>query len=100
MRCRGDFCKVRVKTSSLSLQGFGETAVLVLFFFFNVCLLPAWAAQLVKHPSLDFGSGHDLTVRGIEPCVSLCACLEFSLSLPLCLPFPLLVHMCSLSLSK
>ena len=26
-------------------------------------------AQLVKCPTLDFGSGHDLMVRGIEPCV-------------------------------
>ena len=23
----------------------------------------AWVAQSVKHPTLDFGSGHDLTVR-------------------------------------
>ena len=30
-------------------------------------------AQLVKHPTLDFGVGHDLTVRGIEPHVGLCA---------------------------
>ena len=30
-------------------------------------------AQLVKHPVLGFGSGHDLTVREFEPCVGLCA---------------------------
>ena len=30
-------------------------------------------AQSVKHLSLNFGSGHDLTVRGIEPHVGLCA---------------------------
>ena len=30
-------------------------------------------AQSVKHLTLDFGSGHDLTVRGMEPCVGLCA---------------------------
>ena len=30
-------------------------------------------AQLVKHPALDFGSGHDLMVCGIEPCVTPCA---------------------------
>ena len=35
-------------------------------------------AQSVTCPTLDFGSGHDLTVRGIEPQVSL---LGFSLSL-------------------
>ena len=30
-------------------------------------------AQLVKHPTLDFGSGHDLTVRETEACTGLCA---------------------------
>ena len=29
-------------------------------------------AHLVKHLTLDFGSGHDLTVPGIEPQVRLC----------------------------
>ena len=30
----------------------------------------AWMAQLVKHLTLDFGSGHDLIiVSEIEPCV-------------------------------
>ena len=33
----------------------------------------AWVAQLVKRLPLDFGSGHDLTVRGFEPHVRLCA---------------------------
>ena len=33
----------------------------------------AWVAQLVKRPTLDFGSGQDLTVPEIEPCVGLCA---------------------------
>ena len=28
-------------------------------------------AQLVKSPTLDFGSGHDLMVRESEPCVGL-----------------------------
>ena len=27
----------------------------------------AWVAQLVKHPTLDFGSGHDLMVHKFEP---------------------------------
>ena len=48
-------------------------------------------AQSVKHLTLAFGSGHDLTVRGFEPCVRLCAdssgpawdYLSPSLSLPL-----------------
>ena len=33
----------------------------------------AWVAQLVKRPTLDLGSGHDLTVHGIESHVRLCA---------------------------
>ena len=28
--------------------------------------------QSAKHQALDFGSGHDLAVHGIEPCVELC----------------------------
>ena len=31
----------------------------------------AWVAQSVKRLALDFGSSHDLTVHGIEPCVGL-----------------------------
>ena len=55
--------------------------------------------QSVKHPALGFGSGHDLTVRDLEPHIRLCAdimepvwdslSLSLSLSLPLCAP-PLL----------
>ena len=30
-------------------------------------------AQLIEHPNLDMGSGHDLTIREINPCVRLCA---------------------------
>ena len=26
-----------------------------------------WEAQSVKHPTLGFASGHDLTVREVEP---------------------------------
>ena len=33
----------------------------------------AWVAQSVKRLILDFGSGHDLMVRGSKPCVGLCA---------------------------
>ena len=33
----------------------------------------AWVAQSVEHPTLDFGSGHDLVVRGIESHIRLCA---------------------------
>ena len=31
----------------------------------------ARVAQSVKRPALDFGSGHDLTVREFEPCIGL-----------------------------
>ena len=32
----------------------------------------AWVAQWGRHPTLDFCSGHDLTVREIEFCIGLC----------------------------
>ena len=32
-----------------------------------------WVAQLVKSPTIGFGSGHDFTVRGFEPHIGLCA---------------------------
>ena len=58
-----------------------------------------WVAQLVECPTLDLGSGHDLTVCGIEARVGLCADSEGpawdSLS-PLSLPLPCL-HFLSLS---
>ena len=42
-------------------------------------------AQFVEHLTLDFSSGDDLTVHGIEPNVGLWAdSLGFSLSLSLC----------------
>ena len=57
-----------------------------------------WVAQLVKRLTLDFSSGHDLTVREIEPRVGLCADTVEpawdSRSFPLSLPLP---HSCSLS---
>ena len=33
----------------------------------------AWVAQSAERATLDFGSGHDLVVRGIEPLIGLCA---------------------------
>ena len=59
-------------------------------------------AQSVKHPALDFGSGHDLAVRESEPCIGLRAdgtepardSLVSSPSSP-----PRLVHTRALSLS-
>ena len=42
-----------------------------------------WAAQSVEPPTLDFGSGRDLTVVGSS---SMSACLRFPLSVSLPLP--------------
>ena len=53
----------------------------------------AWVAQLVKCPTLDFDSGHDLTIFKIEPQFELGI-----LSLPLSLVLPLVSHVYALSL--
>ena len=71
----------------------------------NVNLRGAWVAQLVKCLTLDFSSGHDLTVCETEPHVGLCAdgaepawdSFSPSLSAP---PLLMLVLSCSLSLSQ
>ena len=59
-------------------------------------------AQSLKHPTLDFSSGHDFTVREFEPHVSLCAeCAEpawDSPSLPVSAS-PLLMRAHALSVS-
>ena len=51
----------------------------------------AWVAQSVKCPTLDFGSGRDLAVRGFEPrggfCIDSAESAWDSVSLSLC-PFP------------
>ena len=65
----------------------------------------AWVAQSVKCPTLDFGSGHDLMVDGIEPRIGLSAdSVEpawDSLSPSLSAPLPLMhVHTCAFSISK
>ena len=62
----------------------------------------AWVAHLFQHPTLGFGSGHDLVVCGIEPRVRLCVdsvehardSLSPSLSAP-----PSLTHSLSVCLS-
>ena len=33
----------------------------------------AWVVQSVQRQTLDFSSGHDLTVCELEPCIGLCA---------------------------
>ena len=53
-----------------------------------------WAAQSVKQTTLDFGSGHDLTVQSMEPFWD---SLSPSFSLPL--PGAVLALALSLSLS-
>ena len=65
----------------------------------------AWVAQSVKCPTLDLGSGHNLTVCGFKPCIGLCAdspkpawdSVAPSLSAPHLLTLSLT---CSLSLSQ
>ena len=54
----------------------------------------AWVAQSVKYLTLDFASGNDLKVYGIEPLIRLCVdgvepawgSLSLSLSLSLSVP--------------
>ena len=44
------------------------TVLLVALFQFQFFICgDAWVAQLVKHPTLDFGSGHDPRVVGSSP---------------------------------
>ena len=59
----------------------------------------AWMAQLVKGPALDFGSGHDLAVRGFEPRVELHidSVGPARVSLPPSLSLP---HSCFLKINK
>ena len=62
----------------------------------------SWVVQLVECQTLDFGSGHNLIVYEIKPCVGLCADIMEpawdSLSASLIAP-SLLACMLSLSLS-
>ena len=53
----------------------------------------AWVAQSVRGRTLDFSSGHDLTVRGFKPSVRLCIDSVEPAWDSLSLPLP-----CSLSL--
>ena len=64
----------------------------------------ARVAQPDGHPTLDLGSGRDLTAHGFEPCIGLCAdrsdsgaCLGFCVSPSLC---PSRAHALSLSQNK
>ena len=41
----------------------------LLITFLKIRILGHLAAQLVKHPTLDFGSGYDLRVLGLSPVV-------------------------------
>ena len=53
-----------------------------------------WVAQMVKHPTLDFSSGHDLRVLRLSSMTALCSARSLLKILSLC-PFPL-----SLALSE
>ena len=51
----------------------------------------AWVAHSIKHPTLDFGSGHDLMVHAMELHIKLSTVSgesELGFSLPLSLPLP------------
>ena len=73
--------------------------------FIEIRLMGAWVGRLVKHPTLDFNSGHDLIVMRMSPTLG-GTCLRFSTwSLFEILPSspstpPPLACMLSLSLSK
>ena len=41
------------------------------FYTFKNIFLGAWVAQSVKYATVDFGSGHDLTVLEMELCWAL-----------------------------
>ena len=56
----------------LKLKVQTEVCSLTLFSWVKSLALGAWVAQLVKDPTLDFGSGHGLTVHEINPQVILC----------------------------
>ena len=60
-------------------------------------------AQSIKRLTLDFGSGHDLRVRGFKLHIGFCGVSMWSLlgilSLPLSAPAPLVVSL-SLSLKR
>ena len=64
----------------------------------------AWVAQLVKCPTFDFGSGHDLGICESEPCVGLCIDSEEpawdSLSPSLSAPPPFMLALSQINLKK
>jgi len=57
-----------------------------------------WVAQLIRHPILDFGSGHDLRVVRLSPGARLHT--QWGLLRIFSLPLPFCPLMCSLSLSR
>ena len=61
-------------------------------FFRMIASRGTWVAQSVKCQTLDFGSGHDLTVHEFKSCIGLHTDSTEpawdSLSLPLPLPLP------------
>ena len=61
-----------------------------------------WVSPLVKHPILDFDSGHDLTVHGFKSCIGFCTdSLEPAWdSFSLCHSAPPPTRLCVLSLKR
>ena len=60
----------RQKNSSITLSFFLLGKKMNVF---KMSLRGTWVVQSVKSQTLDFGSGHDLTVREFEPHDGLCA---------------------------
>ena len=46
--------------------------VFIRFYIKVVLAWGTWVAQSVRHPTIDFSSGHDLTVCEMEPHIRLC----------------------------
>ena len=63
-----------------------------------------WVTQSIEHSTLNFVSGHDLSVCGFEPCVGLCAdSMEPALdplSPSFSAPPPAVMHSLSLKISN
>ena len=62
-----------VHTSNFSTSLSTLFIYLSIYLFIHGHLRGSWVGQSVKHPTLDFSSGHDLTVREFKPCIRLYA---------------------------
>ena len=94
----GSVLRAKSLLGILSLHFLSAPPQLMLLLCQKINLRGPWVAQSVKCPTIDFGSGHDLTVHEFEHHTGLHSDSAEpawdSVSLPLCLPHP-----CSLSVS-